>query len=205
MQATSGAGLATGLTVLAAGTVTLSRNIIVDNQGLTGNPTIFSQAVLSLFGTQTARVSDSLVADSATRGLSLFMSGDGPTLYATNLTLANHGGAGVRISDNSTSGMAFLSNTIAVDNNDPPSLSPGVVETTNLYSGTGLFMDAPAGDYRLAEGAAAIDVGTDAPPGGLSMLDLDAAARIAGAHVDIGAYEFVSDVLFRSGFEVLIR
>ena len=202
VESTSSGGLATGLTLLTSGEATLRRNTLINNRGIASNPGIYSQALVSIFGTEVATISDSLIADSNTRGFSAFIGGSTPTLYLTNLTIADHDETGLRISDNSTSGMAFVSNTIAVDNGTSPSLDPGVVEATNLFAGSLLFENPASGNYRLREGSAAIDSGTASPPGGLGMSDLDGEARISGIGVDIGAYEWITDVLFTNGFEI---
>lgn len=48
---------------------------------------------------------------------------------------------------------------------------------------------AGPGDFRLRATSPLIDAGVANPTGGLSSIDLDGAARVAGARVDIGAYE----------------
>ena len=67
------------------------------------------------------------------------------------------------------------------------------------------FVDATSGNYRLAEASPLIDAGTDAPAGGAAEFDLDGTARIKGAHIDIGAYEFEAEVsteqIFTDGFD----
>jgi hypothetical protein len=67
------------------------------------------------------------------------------------------------------------------------------------------FVDAANGDFRLAADSPLIDAGTDTPAGGTAAFDLDGAARIAGAHIDIGAYEFETAVsaeeIFADGFD----
>jgi hypothetical protein len=66
------------------------------------------------------------------------------------------------------------------------------------------FVDAVHGDYRLAADSPLVDQGTDAPAGGAAAFDLDGAARIIGAHIDIGAYEHeapTADTIFGDGFE----
>ena len=70
-----------------------------------------------------------------------------------------------------------------------------------LVGGSAGFVDAPGGDYSLAEGSDAIDAGTNAPPGGLGPTDVDGNARILGGTVDQGAFEFLSDELFADSFE----
>jgi len=61
------------------------------------------------------------------------------------------------------------------------------------------FVDAAGGNFRLAPSSPLRDAGTDTPLDGLGAADLDGIARVLGAHVDIGAYEF--DGIFRDGFE----
>lgn len=66
------------------------------------------------------------------------------------------------------------------------------------------FVDAANGDYRLAADSPLIDAGTDTPAGGTAAFDLDGAARIQGAHIDIGAYEFevaAAEQIFADGFD----
>ncbi len=63
-----------------------------------------------------------------------------------------------------------------------------------------LFID-PLGNFRLQPASPAVDGGLDTPPGALLMLDLNDNRRVQGAHVDIGAYEFIPDPLFQNGFE----
>ena len=67
------------------------------------------------------------------------------------------------------------------------------------------FVDAAHGDYRLAADSPLIDAGTDTPAGGAAAFDLDGVTRFEGAHIDIGAYEFVApvsaDEIFAHGFD----
>ena len=64
-----------------------------------------------------------------------------------------------------------------------------------------LFANAAAGDYRLRATSPARDVGDNTPPGTIRNYDLDGTARIDGAIVDMGAYEF-HNVIFANDFEV---
>ena len=52
-----------------------------------------------------------------------------------------------------------------------------------------MFVDAANGDFHLAQGSPCIDAGDDPAVEGYDV-DLDGNARIAGAAVDLGAYEF---------------
>jgi hypothetical protein len=61
------------------------------------------------------------------------------------------------------------------------------------------FIDASAGNFRLASTSPLIDAGFDTPLGNLSNTDLDGLARLQGKHVDMGAFE--SDGIFHNGFE----
>lgn len=103
-------------------------------------------------------------------------------------TLANN-----VISANTTAGV-FKSGTMAVvlRNNDVfgPIRYSGIAEATGSNGNIAVNPTfAYPGDYRLGAGSPCIDTGDDtfAPAGGL---DLDGKARILGAHVDMGAYEY---------------
>ncbi len=52
------------------------------------------------------------------------------------------------------------------------------------------FRDAAAGDYRLTLGSPCVDRGRDGPAPTAGGHDLDGCARLVGARVDIGAFEF---------------
>ena len=64
----------------------------------------------------------------------------------------------------------------------------GVQDLGGNLSGPPGFMDAAAGDYRLAPGASSIDAGTADPLNG--PLDYFGQPRTLGAAPDMGAYEF---------------
>lgn len=64
------------------------------------------------------------------------------------------------------------------------------------------FVDSPGGNFRLAATSQLIDAGIDLPAeGGIGFVDLDGLARLRGQHVDMGAYESVSNLVFANGFE----
>jgi hypothetical protein len=55
-------------------------------------------------------------------------------------------------------------------------------------------------NLRLSADSPLVDAGLDAAPGGIGAFDVAGAARVHGAHVDIGAYETI-DSIFADGFE----
>ena len=59
----------------------------------------------------------------------------------------------------------------------------------NITNRNALFVNAPAGDFRLAAGSPAIGAGTNLPWMD-GALDLDRRPRLRGGTVDMGAYEF---------------
>ena len=52
-----------------------------------------------------------------------------------------------------------------------------------------LFVDPDNDDYHLQPGSPCINLGTNAPPGGLPLTDLDGNPRVICGVVDMGAYE----------------
>ena len=70
---------------------------------------------------------------------------------------------------------------------------------TNLVGTAPPFADRVGRDYRLPGTAAAVDNGTNSPPGGLGDEDPDGNPRILNGTVDIGAYEWGG--IFEDGFE----
>lgn len=92
---------------------------------------------------------------------------------------------------------------VAFDFGENASLGEGITGSNNLLSGSAGFVDAEAGNYALLPSSVAINAGTNAPPGGLGPSDIAGKDRIGESTVDIGAYEFQSDVNFSDGFESL--
>ena len=143
-----------------------------------------------------------MIVKSNTRGVSANTSGDGnPGLYLVNLTVADHAGTGIQFRKNAVGGVADLSNSIAVDNGKNADLRDGVSGSNNLLSGSASFVNAEGGNYALSPSSVAINAGTNAPPGGLGPCDITGNTRISESTVDIGAFEFQSDVTFTDGFE----
>lgn len=80
--------------------------------------------------------------------------------------------------------------------------SPGPGSTGNLDVDPGF---APGFlNLRLATDSPLVDAGLDSAPGGIGVFDVSGAARVEGAHVDLGAYETV-DTIFADGFEPAAR
>lgn len=76
--------------------------------------------------------------------------------------------------------------------------APGPGSSGNLDVDPG-FAPGPL-NLRLAADSPLVDAGLDAAPGGVGALDIAGAARVQGAHVDMGAYE-TTDSIFADGFE----
>ncbi len=68
-------------------------------------------------------------------------------------------------------------------------LNPGFVSPAGSDGSAGTWQD---NDYRLTTGSACIDAGDTSLVGATQSIDLDRNPRVAGASVDIGAYEFGS-------------
>jgi hypothetical protein len=164
-------------------------------------------------GSTTFDVSDTLIANgdhcgglNATAPVGPAPDSPAGVLRLTNLTVVDHrDGIGItaftginRFTDRPTP-LIRIANTISYANGggnlefggDDPSAStvPVLVEPSNLFGIDPLFAAPALGDYRLRVASPAIDVGDDAPPGGLGPQDLNRTARVKGPHVDIGAYE----------------
>ena len=109
-----------------------------------------------------------------------------------NNTIVESQITGIRTSDEAASNIIF-NNLVVSDkpivDEDGGNLIDAASNLT-LSSTAALFVDAPGGDYHLADGSAAIDAGVasyqgiDAP-----ALDLDGVTRSPGSARDVGAYE----------------
>lgn len=65
----------------------------------------------------------------------------------------------------------------------------------------GLFVNAAAGNFQLANNSVAIDAGSFPAPVPIGSGDAAGMTRIVGGAIDIGAFEFGADRVFINGFE----
>lgn len=142
-------------------------------------------------------MNDSLISDSNSAALFAIAYPGAGGLVLNNLTMARNASPGQLLDLGS---MLTLNNSI-VHANGTATLS--AMGTNNLGSNLGfsapIFEDLST--YRLAVGSPGIDQGSAAVPGGLGTFDIDLNPRVLGLAVDIGATEFVPNVLFQSSFE----
>jgi hypothetical protein len=153
-------------------------------------------------------VQDSLILNSGNSvGLDAIHSS--AQIAAENVTLVGPGTPGsIAIVSGDTASVSFR-NSIAVsyghtfDTDSSSSISAGYSDYPGTRQGTGTitdahqlnvdpgFVNAPAGDYRLATGSPLINAGDPAgPSAGASPTDLAGGPRVVGGQLDIGAYEF---------------
>ncbi len=89
------------------------------------------------------------------------------------------------------SGAAVLANNYVAG-----AMASGSVDGEAFHAGgsaSNAFVDPAARDFRLASGSVLIDAGDDTVPD-LPTLDHDGNARVAGAAIDVGAFEFAASV-----------
>lgn len=201
---TASSGIGAGRALSGDGSKTARRNRAEGSVANVPAPDNYAQVSISQWGELSGTLSDSVIVQNSIKGVSANTSGGGnPDLFLVNLTVADNAGRGIQFNRNAAGGVAALSNSISVDNGENASLGDGVSGSSNLLRGSAGFVDAPAGNYALDSSSVAINAGTNAPPGGLGPGDFAGNDRISEGIVDIGAYEFQSDVTFADGFETL--
>ena len=130
-------------------------------------------------------------------------------LFVVNNTFVNQRSAGTFVQINAaTVSPVVVRNNIFFGNGTVATQATAVVDH-NLTGSTPIFIDPANSDYRLLAGAAAIDGGIDPGAGlGQSLMPkqqyrhpADATTRPVVGTVDIGAYEWAPDLIFRSGFQ----
>jgi hypothetical protein len=127
---------------------------------------------------------------------------DAATINISNYTIADNPVLGYR----GIGAHTGIANTLIWNNGgDLPDLENGAFEEHGLYGIDPSFVDAANDNYRLGPASAAIDAGTNDPPGGLRPFDLDGNPRPYNGTADIGAYEYQGasdDRIFADGFEL---
>ena len=166
----------------------------------------------------TVTIRDTLIAENeANDGGALYFSGNevGTTYTLVNTTIAKNtttkGDSGAL---KSLYGIGAIYNSIFAQNSGADVSTTGTVSYAHTLGAGGeyaydstraLFTDAVNGDYSLADGSQAIDLGDNAYV--TSEFDLAGAARIVNDVVDLGAYENqgASDALLDEAFAELLN
>lgn len=174
----------------ATGSVTLRRNRLLDNR-LVGGTLPLRHVVLHASDGARILLTDSLLAASPTLGGGVLISNaTGGILRLTNNTIADHQNLGVHLCN--TGGNVSLANSIVSGNGTEVTVCGGSApanQVANFIGGNPRFRNPAQLDYRLKPNSAAINSGSNNPPGGLGPLDLARTARKKGPKVDRGAYE----------------
>ena len=149
-------------------------------------------------------ISNSLIAGNSGSGSGAIYIAEDGTAALYNVTVADNTAADAAVYYAGTSSNAVtVANAIIVSNANKPlfgvKAAPGsLVDASGItnaavYSGGALFTDAGNGDYTLASGSEAANIGVDAQAldvyGAALTADLAGANRFSGT-VDAGAYEF---------------
>lgn len=161
----------------------------------------FSDATLAASRVKSTTVSNSLIAKNVAGGDGVIYADGSVTL--NNVTVADNAASGAALYiEGTTTVSAKVANSIIVNSSLAPisggaavsgSLVNGAVAGATTYQGGALFNDAANGDYSLAAGSEAINLGSDADAvdytGAALTTDLAGAARSVSG-VDAGAYEY---------------
>ncbi len=151
--------------------------------------------VLMTLGTATLSATNLLLANGPATGLSVDCA-DG-NCRVGHTTIAGHASRAAFLTA-AGAGELRLENSILFAGHSVSVVGPVVVDASNLGGGTNPeFVNAAAGDYRLAANSPAIDFG-DATLDSVGPYDAAHAPRVAGGDTDAGAFEFGS--LFGDGF-----
>jgi hypothetical protein len=103
-----------------------------------------------------------------------------------NNIFALNGNDAFSLDENSGNPATYLNNTFYQNGSEYPMSGTNKIEDPR-------FVNAAAGDYHLLPNSPCVDTGEDSMVS-VGETDLDGRPRIAGAHVDRGAYEFIANV-----------
>jgi len=171
------------------------RNSFFSSSAILGSSLFF----LYSSGSVAAEISDSCFAQGAGEGIDAFSSSLASLVF-NNLTITGFSGAGIEVAGSAVT-LVSLTNTILWDNGtDTPALPASSLTSGNLVGTDPLFVSPSRLDYSVQSGSPAIDIGDNAPAGGLGDRDLNRLDRVIGSAVDAGASEWGG--IFADAFEV---
>jgi hypothetical protein len=178
-----------GLRAVADGTLVVSNNVFVGNYARNwgGAALLHCEGLLARIVGNTVTGNEASTGG-ATSASGVHVGGDCLTEVANNILWGNAGldlalfAEGARLYHNDLADLG--GDEVPVARVGDVLVDPQFVSSTNLH---------------LRRTSPLIDAGYDTPIDGLSALDADDGPRVAGPHVDIGAYEL--DRLFDDGFD----
>ncbi len=172
----------------ATATVNLWSNVVHDESGCACGGAAGMSVNASSPATATVHIVNDTIDHVAASGIGTSPLTGTLALDIVNDVVTRCGGRGVAL---------IASAGLSVENafndffmNGAPNDFGGFAEGGSTFTVDPRFVDAAGGDYQLASGSPMIDTGTNGPPGGLPDVDAAGDVRVAGAAVDIGAYEF---------------
>lgn len=183
--------------------ISIARLQLQNNRALSATQGFRDQAGVVVSENATFSFSDSLITNGSGRGMTLSANTTGLSKIV-NTTIAANASAGLVFESNFGSGNHLLMNSILHGNGSGSSLSVGVTRLSTIGADLGAanpqFVSAT--DFRLQNISPAINAGVNSTAlATVSAIDLLGNPRIAAGVVDIGAYEFGSEVIFSNGFE----
>ncbi len=138
-------------------------------------------------------ISNSLIANNSANGSGVVYVGSEGALEVYNTTVADNAASGAALF---VEGSGLVGNSIVVNGALAP-VTANVTGANNLYevdSSKPLFKDAASGDYSLATGSQAANIGSIEyavnVEGAALVNDLAGNSRYSGSGVDAGAYEY---------------
>ena len=167
------------------------------------NPSTSNALLATTASAPTLKISNSVIVGNTASGAGTIYVEDGGTLGVYNTTIADNtgGGATIHYAGESTTAITAANSIVVSASNYPVptvgtftnNLLNAVIDGNTRYQGGALFVDAANGDYSLAQGSEAINIGDDSlaydVDGELLTQDYAGAARFV-ATVDAGAYEY---------------
>lgn len=132
-------------------------------------------------------------------------------LFVVNNTFVNDKGVGTFLQIGAGTASAVVATNNIFYGGSTISSQPSTLLSHNYSGGNPMFVDIGNFNYRLEAGSAAIDAGIDPGSGaGRSLLPTQeyvqpatSQLRPSNAAIDIGAYEFMPDLIFCDGFEAI--
>lgn len=130
-------------------------------------------------------------------GLQLTASGSGSQIFLSNSVVRGNGGTGAPSFD--IQAPRSSGGGIGLERVHYDLLDGSASYSIASSSGDPGFVSAT--DPHLRDDSILVDSGVPNPTGNTGTLDADGKARVFGAAVDVGAFEYVPDALFADGFE----